>query len=198
MRDVDLIDLIATRAETALTAINMADTPVLQNYQPNQQGVPTGPTVWFEKIIDHAYGWPSVKKIYNEERDVFEEREDQGYTTVFQISALVPQEPGNTNIPTASDLLKYLQRYLTSNASRQIYRAQGAAIFRVTDIRNPKFEDDQSQFEARPSFDITFTHNDVLVTDIPAVTKVIPRIFAVDNQVGIDQINSDDIVVDED
>lgn len=197
MRDVDLIDLIATRIETALAAINHASVPVLQKHQPNQQGIPTGPSIWLYKMFDHPYGWPSVKLKYDSIQNLYVEREVQLYNSTFQISALWPQTPGDDTLPTASDVLNYLQRYLTSRASIKLWKDNEASIFKIMMATNPAFMDDQSQHEYHPNFQIVFNHELDLKSNVPAVKRVIPRIIAINENNGIGQVSQNNIVADE-
>lgn len=186
MKDVDLIDTISTRCELALAALgyNTETFPMLQNYQPRQQGTPIGNSVWIEKLYSHVYGSPGyefnyVNDTHQQVNGYFKEKENQLYNTTFQITVLLPQIPGNTDIPTASDVAEYLQRWLASRASLREFRKSGLSIYRILDVRNPKFKDDQEQYEAHPSFDVTFNHMNSLETDIGAVQRVSGRIIRV-------------------
>ncbi|QDH49587.1 hypothetical protein KYLE_39 [Pantoea phage Kyle] len=181
MKDVDLIDAIATRCEEGLAALgyNTRNFPLLQSYQPRQQGVPTGNSVYVEKLYSHVYGSPSLGLKYDSNKDVFIEKEGQIYNTTFQISVLLPQIPGNTDIPTAADVAEHLQRWISSRASLRIFRSKGLSIYRILDVKNRKFQDDQEQHEAFPSFDVTFNHINSLESEIGAVKRVVGRIIGV-------------------
>jgi len=43
---------------------------------------------------------------------------------------------------------------------------------RVTDVRNPFFEDDKTRFEANPNFDITLTHASPITLTVPPVDRI--------------------------
>lgn len=184
MHDVDLIDTVATRIEAGLAAAGYPNIPVLQNYQPNQQGVPIGNSVWIEKLFDKPIGWTENRLKWYESSQIYQESESQNYNTPFQISVLLPQVPGDTTLPTASDMANFLQRWMTSRATRRLFKGLGISIFRVTDVRNSKFQDDQSQYEARPSFDLTINHNNALITDVHPVYRVEGKLIGVGGEFG--------------
>src|SRR5579859_873747 len=63
---------------------------VQQKQQPTKQGIPTVPTVYFEKLFDTPYGWTVVSYEENVEAGLFKltETESQLFPTTFQISAM--------------------------------------------------------------------------------------------------------------
>src|ERR1700676_1394800 len=94
MLDNDLINLVATQLEAASAAAGW-NYIVLQKDQPTQQGIPTAPTVFFEKLFDNNHGWPMDSNVYQPVPNNFLETETQMVNTTFQISALVIQDPTN-------------------------------------------------------------------------------------------------------
>lgn len=178
MKDVELIDTLATRIEQALAAMGYPGVPVIQKHQPTQQGAPTGNQVYFDLLYSQVYGWSMKSSKYvNDESEfingIFIDKEDQIYNTTIQISAMFPQIPGNTTIPTSHDALQYIQRYIASRPTIREWKKKELSLFRVTEIRIPKFFDDQSQFEFNPNFDIILSHRNALEITTPAVARAI-------------------------
>ncbi len=184
MRDVDLIDLLATRIEVGLASAGLLNVPVLKKTMPNQQGMPTGDVVYFQKLFSHVYGSPMYSTIYNQLADNFTERESQLYVTHFQITAIFPEIPGNVEKQTSSDVASYLQRYLASRASLRYYKEKKVAIYRITDVRDPSFNDDQNQFEIYSNFDIQVIHIGSFDNVIPAIHEVRGRLVSVGGERG--------------
>jgi hypothetical protein len=158
MLDNQLIDLLATQLEAASAAAGW-NYIVVQKDQPTQQGIPTAPTIFFEKLFDSPHGWPIDSYVYQSAAGNFTETETQMVNTTFQISALVIQDPSNLALPTASDVANFMQQYLSARWSINYFMAQDVGLFRVTSIRNPAFNDDRTLYEYTPNFDITLTHS---------------------------------------
>lgn len=167
MNDNALIAVVATQIEAAMTAAGWGYV-VIQKNDPTQEGAPSGPAVFFEKLFDHPYGWPMSKAVQNAPLTL-SETTTQLYETTFQISALVKQDPQNLFLPTASDVANYVKIFISTPTIIRAMAAQGVATLRVTEVRNPYFEDDHSQFEANPSFDIVVTSNRSISLTIPGV-----------------------------
>jgi hypothetical protein len=176
MLDNPLIDLIATQAEAAIASAGW-NYVVIQKNGPDQQGLPTNPGVFLEKIGDHRYGYKSVKQTYRPTTDDFAETETQVLETTFQISALVIQNPNDLTIPTASDVANYVCMYMQSNSVISNLRQQGVSILRVSDVRNPYFVDDRERFEGNPSFDLIVTHSNSITISVPSAEKVIGTVI---------------------
>lgn len=174
MTDNQLIQFMAAQLDAAMVASNW-NYIVLQKDNPTLEGIPSAPAVFFEKLFDHAYGWPIEDLEYNKPPvDNYSDNETQLLETTFQISALVIQDPSNLNLPTASDVVNYLNLWLRHWVTLQQFRTQNVGILRVTQIRNPWFEDDRHRFEAHPNFDLVLTHQNVLTMTVPAAVQVVP------------------------
>lgn len=186
MDDNALIDLVCVQLEAA-SAMFGWNYLVVQKNEPSQEGVPTAPTIFFEKLFDKPYGFPMVESDYQSEFGNFAEVETQLYETTFQISALVPQDPTNLTIPTASDVANYLCMYMKTRTVVAILMQAEVGILRVTDVRNPYFVDDRERFEASPSFDLILTHKRVITMTVPAVDKIVgaPSTIPGDNTKGV-------------
>lgn len=170
MTDNQLIDFVATQLEAASASAGW-NYIVLQKDQPTMEGIPTAPTIFFEKLFDHPYGWPIAKFSYIVEQNVFNENETQLYETTFQISTLAIQNPEDLTLPTASDIANYMKQYIGSRHVSSLFQAASMGILRVTDVRNPYFKDDRNQFEAHPTFDFTVLHNRQINFEVPAADR---------------------------
>jgi hypothetical protein len=158
MLDNQLINLLATQLEAASAAAGW-NYIVVQKDQPTQQGIPTAPTIFFEKLFDNQHGWPMDSYAYQSASNNFTETETQMVNTTFQISALVIQDPTNLSLPTASDVANFMQQYLSARWSINAFMEQDVGMLRVTSVRNPAFNDDRTLYEFNPNFDIVLTHS---------------------------------------
>jgi hypothetical protein len=101
------------------------------------------------------------------------------FETTFQFSALATQNPANTSQLTAADILNYARYVLQSQPSIATLEAQGVGVYNINQVRNPAFMDDRDNFEYSPSFDVTFTHKQIIITATPAVLTEIVQILPV-------------------
>jgi hypothetical protein len=173
MLDNQLIALVATQLETASAAAGW-NYLVVQKDEPTQQGTPTAPTIFFEKLFDRPYGWPMDSYAYQATPNNFLETETQLTETTFQISSLVIQNPTNLELPTASDVANFMQQYLSARWSIATFMGQDVGVLRVTSVRNPAFTDDRTLFEYSPNFDITFTHSRTVSNTVNSVSTAVP------------------------
>jgi hypothetical protein len=178
MTDNQLIALMASRLDAAMTTSGWGYV-VVQKEPPNQQGIPSAPTVFFEKLFDHPYGHPMIQNILDVPNMKINEKNTQLYETTFQISAMVIQNPSDLSIPTASDVANYVKMFMALGSTRNLFMAQGVGMLRVTEVRNPYFQDDHSQLEANPSFDVVFTHNRTMDDIVPATNIVTGNAYVV-------------------
>ncbi len=185
MKDNDLIALFSSRLEEAI-ALAGWDVVVLQGYQPTQEGVPSKPTVVFEKLSDHEYGWP-MSSAYTLNSVAppglalpdFSQEDQQWVESTFQVTALAIQNVFDLSIPTPSDIAHQLKLYLNSRHVIWNFRNDGVSIIRITDIRNPKFEDDRDLFEANPNFDVVCQHKRTLEFSVPGSNEVVGTVVGV-------------------
>ena len=173
MTDNDLIKLFLPIINAGLIADGYTGVTVKQANQPTQQGVNTGPTVYFYKTGDKRYGFLGRIDEWDTVNSVMKHTETQYYETTFQINALVLQNVNNTNSYTASDLVNEVASIMQSDQARRIMITAGVGILRVTDVVNPYFLDDRDQFEASPSFDFVLTYKQTRVTTEPVVESVV-------------------------
>jgi hypothetical protein len=156
MLDNQLIQVFLPIINSGLATYGYIGVTVLASNQPTQQGIPTGPTVYFYKLNDHRLGflrrfdeWDGVNMIHTEE---------QQYETTFQVNSLVIQKPLTPNEYTASDLVNDVCSIMQSDSTREILYNNGISILRITDVTNGYFVDDKDNFEASPSFDFTLSY----------------------------------------
>lgn len=167
MLDNALIELFSDRLVSASAAAGW-NYPVVQKQQPTQQGIPTEPTIFFEKLFDNAYGYAAYSNsvVVTDDLPQMFETDNQLMETVFQVSAWVIQNPDDLSIPTASDVLNYVNMYLRTRQTQRTWIGLGVNILRVTQLRNPYTEDDRHRNEATPSFDIVVTHSRTITVDV--------------------------------
>lgn len=156
MLDNQLIQVFLPIVTAGLVADGFLNVDVVAANQPTQQGIPTGPTVYFYKIGDKRYGyldradtWDGLNMIHTEV---------QYYETTFQFSSLVIQSPSTPNQYTAADLVNEVAAIMQSDATRQTLYNNNIAILRVQNVSNGYFTDDRDTFEASPIFEFVLVH----------------------------------------
>jgi hypothetical protein len=102
--------------------------------------------------------------------------EEQQYETTFQLSALATQNPATPTQYTASDICNLCAAILQSSVAIQTFEANGVGIERVTDVRNPYFDDDRQQNSASPSFDYCLTHKQTIKSTTPIISTTVIQI----------------------
>jgi hypothetical protein len=171
MLDNQLIELFLPVIQSGLAAGGYTDVVVKAGNQPTQQGINTGPTVYFYKLYDKRYGYLQRSHVYNVNTGHTNEIETQNYETTFQINALVLQDPKNISY-TASDLVNRVAAIMQSDATRATLAASSVGIFRIQEVINPWFVDDKGRYEASPSFKFTLTHQQITSTIDPNTNVV--------------------------
>lgn len=142
---------------------------IKQSFQPRNRGPNSGPTLYIHKLGDHRYGFLQRDDKWDQDALTEVHTERQLYESMFQITALSIQDPAIPDQLTASDIANTAAGIMQSDATVDVLLAQGLAIYRITDIRNPYFEDDKNRFEASPSFDFTLQHERVIISTTPVV-----------------------------
>ncbi len=179
MTDNQLFRLMLPLIHDGLRTLGIADLAIKQQYQPTQQGMPSGPAIFLHKIGDYRYGYPQRKSVWDHESKKFVHMESIWMQTSFQVNALVPQNPEQPDLLTASDLLNLSAIVLQSDATRQALQKHELGIYRVQDIRQTYFINDRQQFEASPSFDFTLTHRHTIKSCVPLVETFEQKIYRV-------------------
>jgi hypothetical protein len=179
MTDNELIAVFASQLEAGSAALGWHYS-VLQNNQPTQEGISSDPIILFEKLFDHLYGW-QVSSEYvlspvappGYQLPDFKNTEAQWVESTFQVTSLVIQDVRDLSLPTPSDVCAGLKMWLNAKQTIRAFINSGAAILRVTDVRNPKFKDDRGLFEANPSFDVVVQHQRTIEFSIPGSNIVV-------------------------
>jgi hypothetical protein len=185
VKDNDLIAFFSSQLEAAM-AMSGWGYLVIQNNQPTQQGIPTQPIVFFEKLSDHQYGWAESRYTLNSSPPPgdalpdFSNSELQWVESTFQVTSFVIQDVKDLSLPTPSDVLHYTKLYLNARRTIATFMKNGVSILRVTDIRNPKFQDDRGLFEANPNFDVVLQHRRVIDFSVPGSDTVIGDVIGVE------------------
>ncbi len=173
--DNTLIQLFLPIIQSGLVADGFNNVIVQQANQPTQQGIPTGPTVYFYKLHDKRFGYLGrldkwVSSMVH--------TESQYYETTYRVQALVLQNVRNPGY-TAADLANEVACIMQSDTTRATLNAQGVGILRVMDISNPYFTDDRDNFEALPSFEFTLLYLNDRISTTPIVDSYQPGIYPV-------------------
>ena len=237
MNDNALIAQIVSVLNAGFAANGQGSIQVLQAYQPTQEGIPSGPSVFLHKVSDQRMGSPnrvngwddtvlasftgsvlgstlSVSSIVSGAIAVSQVlagvdvpdniqitglgtsgtyslsqgftlatqamdtiagmvyTETQQYLTTFQISALSTQDPSDVSQLTASDIANLAVAILQSLFAIQTFEDAGFGVLKIGDIRNMAFTDDRERYEYNPSFDVTFTTKQSIISTQPIVTEV--------------------------
>lgn len=173
MLDNQLIQLIRNTIQPQLIVAGLPASMVqAQSFQPTQQGAFIAAATYLHKLGDTRIGWPYKVNIW----DVVTKQEvvtDQTvYQTMFQMSCLFTQQPGNVNQYTASDVLNLMVYCLQTDLTVQTFSANGVGILQVNKIDNPYFSDDRQRWEANPNFTFTLTHNQIINANEPFTTDI--------------------------
>lgn len=145
-----------------LTARGLTAT-VQQGYQPTQQGVPTGATVYLYPVTGKRYGSPNNKTINGVQVQT------QVMERTIQVNALSIPDPRGASRPTAYDYVVSVSDILQSESGMTALKNAGIGIIRIQDIRNPFFLDDRDRHEAGPSFDFTINYVNTRSESVPEV-----------------------------
>lgn len=142
---------------------------VLQAYQPTQQGMAEGAAIYLHKIADRRYGFPERRDVYNPATLQFDSLESSQMESTWQFSANVPQNPADDAQLTNADVVKAAAFAFQSDTVLGALRQAGLGVLRITSIRTLQVVDDRGNFQANPSFDVTFTHRDSTLDVTPVV-----------------------------
>jgi hypothetical protein len=175
--DNQLVQLFLPIITAGLIVDGFTNVTVKQSNQPTQQGINTNPTVYFFKVNNKRYGYLGREDVWNGTSMVHTEL--QYFETIFQMSALVLQEPKYPALPTASDLVNEVASIMQSDNTRVILNASGVGILRVSEVLNPYFVDDRDNFEASPSFDFTLVYENTRLSTTPIINTFVPNFIAI-------------------
>lgn len=156
----------------AFLAPRMTRIVVKQANQPQAQGAESGPALYIARITDSRVGSPAVSDVWDADNLQMVHTETQAHATTWQLTGLVPQDPADLDALTAADVLAAAAMAVNSLAFVETLAGHGAGVGRVTDIRNPYFQDDADRFAASPSFDFTITHRRTQTITVPAAATI--------------------------
>lgn len=179
--DADLIVLLRSVISSGL-ALRGWNYPVIQRSQPTQQGIPTEPGIYFQKMYDNHYGMPGTTTQINVPSvGSNTEVNTQKMESTFQISALIIRHPsiGATTEPTASDISNYVATVLQRRDTVRELIKHNVNVLRLKRIGNEYFEDDRHRHEAWPTFEIIFTWEKVTSYVVGNTDKVVEHIYVV-------------------
>jgi hypothetical protein len=179
MVDYDLIVLIIARINAAQAALGYSY-EVTKAVQPTQQGASTQSTIYYQKLWDIPYGFPMTSYSFNSENQIENEITTQLVESTFQIATFVNEIPGDPTIPTASDVLNSLQRYLSSQTNLRVMQSSGVNMLRIRNVTNQYFDNDRSQYQPMPTLEWTLTHQNSITSPVPFTSTVNATIYNVD------------------
>jgi len=139
--------------------------------QPTSQGANSGPTMYLHKVSEVRRGAQSVAEKYDAGQQAMIRTETQWMETVWQISAIIPQVPTDTESMTAADVLRLASMVMSSRALSDLLADNGAGILRITDVRTPTATDDHQRYIYAPNFDFTITHKFTTTSTVPVVDR---------------------------
>lgn len=172
--DNSLLTIIFHKLNALLLDAGMT-VDLLQSQQPTQQGAvsgehsaaPGGPAIYLYKLFDLPQGHPIVQ--WDGTVAPVREYHAQIYFTTFQFTALVRQDPEDLDRPTSSDLANIACNLMKTRKFISDLQKLNIGIHRVTEVRNPPFEDDQDRFAFSANFDMVFTYlRELPVQKVPA------------------------------
>lgn len=169
MKENDLYTNLRTIISAGLAANAAPAYPVLQDFQPTQQGMDSAPTIYLHMIGDHRYGSVQRTDIWDSNTSTMVHTERQLLETSFQLTCYATPNVNDLTIPTANDIAELVAAVLQSDSTIASLKALGLSVLRITDVRHPYFSDDRDQNEASPNFDFTIEHEQVIISTTPIV-----------------------------
>lgn len=152
---------------------------VQQAYQPRQEGVPIGPTVFYHPKSRLPVGTMSASDVPNADGTAMVHTQHQRVESTFQIAALVPQSPADIDGMTEIDVLDVMRWLLQDSVTIATLAPLNVGVLRVTTLTSAFFEDDRHQNENEPMFDIILSHGDTVTTTTPIIDEVLGGIYPV-------------------
>lgn len=171
MNQKELVALIRSQLLAGLARYGVSNLPVKQGYQPTTQGRVTE-CVYFWLLSDNPEGAQYRDQVTDPGTLQLTTRETQNIASTFQIGALIPDDPTKENQLTAKDITVMCRQIVLSQPFLQALTTKNAGMRRPTEIRNPTFLNEESQFEYRPSFDFTVTHKQSIMQLTDSITSV--------------------------
>lgn len=157
MRQKELVALIRSQLLAGLARYGVTGIPVKQGYQPTTQGRVTK-CVYFWLLSDNPEGSQYRTPVTDPVTLQLTVKETQIIASSFQVGALIPDDINDDSQMTAKDITVICRQIVQSQPFVIAMSRQEVGVRRPTEIRNPQFVNEQSQYEYQPSFDFTVTH----------------------------------------
>lgn len=170
MNEKALDKLIRAELLKGLARYGVMDMPVKQGYQPTTQGR-LGKCIYFWALPDIPEGW-QYRKHKADEAGQISTTEIQIIATSYQVGALIPDDPSDSNQKTAKDITVLARMVVQSQPFVIAMTKAGIGVRRPSEVRNPQFVNDQDQYEFQPSFDFTVTHKQVIIQLTDSIESV--------------------------
>lgn len=180
MLENDLYSLVRATLLAGLTG-TYAGTIVRPIYQPLTIGTPSTPQITMQNVLPgKRYGalGRNVVQPSSGTGDMVNQQ-TQWWETTLQIGATARRNPETVDfltLPSAVDICKRASDILQGDAGLAALAVQRVRPLRITDIRNVQFVNESDQYEAMPSFDITFVYPQVIDSTTPPVDRYTPVI----------------------
>lgn len=146
-----------------------------QRFQPTAQGIDSGPTAYVTVLFHTPVGSPERKSVPVVGQPLkVALQETQLYETTAQVTGVYAQDQDGPEL-TAADIANYAQAILRSEWGMGEMLAAGMALLRVGQVRAVQFQNGSDEWETAPVFDFVFTHNQVTVSQAPAVSATALR-----------------------
>lgn len=168
MLDNELITNLIQIMEDGLAAIAVEGIDVVAGYQPTQQGMVTGPTLYLHQVgpAKRVGFMRSDSRLID---NVMTRTQTQALETHYQYSALSTQSPANQSQLTAQDISQYAAYVMQSTDTVAKLSALGLGVVHVREVRPTYFSDDRQRYEVDANFDFGITHKQIIVTTVPVV-----------------------------
>lgn len=146
--------------------------------QPQQEGRPSEPTVYIDKVQDLRYGWRKSSSAWDEPAGQQTLRELQPMETTLQLTF---QQDASTDpaAATASDVCNMVASACQSERFIQAIKPYGAQVLRVGQVRNLPYKNDHDQWEFVPSFDLVIKHTMEYQDNVPVAVSFELNVSAV-------------------
>lgn len=161
------------------TRIGHPDWLFEKEYQPEQIGTNSAPTVTMFHVGDTPAGQPYRNEFYDFDKDETVREETQLYITRLTIGASTTEIQDDPLAMTVEDMLRKTLYVMQSVTFRETLMNQGISFLRVEQMPNQFAMLDKPGFTAMPTFDIMFQHSDVFREIIPGANRIAIRVFRV-------------------
>jgi hypothetical protein len=174
MLEIELAVLLRSVIVAGL-AVRSITAEVKAANQSRQQGVPSGPAIFFFHVDTLDVGWPKKFNVWNPTTSVFDVTKTQRRESRWQIGSLAPQTPSTTAM-TSADYALAVKSILSDDVAINTFAASGVGIQHTTLARSVWFQDDKNQNEENPSFDVILSHQEVVVSHVSKIDIFNPNV----------------------